>query len=1579
MEKQRRKTKLEKIVALFCIFVILQGYFSYFAQIAIAVNEALLGGEQEQSLNNEIQTSNEEQNVNEEQEQLLPSEETNSEEQAIEPSENEEQKVEENEEELIGEEGGNPFNGIIPEKSINENISEEQLSEENNTEANTEENSNEKQEENNDEEIEEQNLEPYIEPEVEVEVTSENSSIYKGYLYANATSELRYTTDYNTIDTLKIVGGKNMTKLTVEDEPDKMQLITDTKIGLLNQMYYRRTRISVEEFNKILGKEGKITIYSPEEEIIGYINSETEIENEEYVYTYQAQYNSVKFELENIKEDGNISIKNDKAIKESTDFNRNQISLFSAINTIAQANLYVGEEVRAKSGEGNIKLEETESRMEMDLDRETLSIEETNPLAIIVTLKTDAEKYDLFENPTIDIEFPSIVEEIDVTSMNLLYRNGLSIENWEVVTNAIGNKVLKISLSGAQLEYTPGAVQEGTTLVVYTDIETTKMMSDTSAAIKMTYTNKDTIRKAYSLEGKDSEDEIVNFVGRQGILRAATVKLENGETITSYDNNIESIKIDAEEQNITIKGEIVNNYENKIGNVSIIGRIPNIGNKDEKGNDLGSNFNTELVNGITTSGAVVDVYYSEEIDAQEDDESWSQDTSEISKYKSYKIVARENEMAKGEKIEFEYTVKMPIKVVYAGKSYGIYTVNYKLEEQIIKEDCKIGLYTEEKEIELDDLKENEIQKVEDEGNEEIQLTIGTQVCQPDKVLEEGDTVKERQILRYNVVVSNSSDKEIKNITLKCNAENSNMYYLETHYDEDWFDNYGEEDTDSYEDEELNDEDIDEELDDEDYDEFNDEELDDENTDEELDDEDDSLKGLLIGNYQEDTKKEHLFEEFKIDSLKPGESKSFTYQAIVLKDAEEVYGKIVISSDKINEFEVKTNKYKVDKAEVEVRIGSVAIESMKGETEALSDSIKDLYIVFKNITNHEIESVIVKIYLSQGLEINEYSLIGKDEDISYEIMKEEKNSVLIFKLNKLNINEEREIDISPKLEKFDVTREKNNVFAYAVVETDSSSYISNDYKIEVYQNNTAIDYTWEADFDGEVVKHGDKINYVLTIKNKGLTDACPLNARNIIPKGLRILSINCFDNSASIKKNDSEINFDYDLKGYTDISLLIETQVDQYLLSKNQNYIENKFNITGYNIEPIDTNIISYKVERVNLDTDEGLEKKNEIYTNKSEEFENNNSSNENNSSENMNNNDSNINYENNNITNEVANVKKYSIFGKVWLDKNKNGINDNEEKGIEKIEVLLFKANTDGGIDTSNIILNTNTDENGNYKFEEVEEGTYVVAFKYDNEIYNITKYQVKEAMSNENSDAISKRVIINNEQMIIGLTDVLKISNTGYESIDMGLIEKNEFDLSLEKKIDEIKVTNENGSKTYKFEKGLNEKIEIKSKYYKSSVLDITYKIIVKNEGEVNGYVNKIIDYLPEGMAIDLRKNEGWYINEDGNLYYNGLVGKEIKAGESEEITLIVRKELTEGAALKLLNSAEIVEYTNSLGNEDKDSIENNKNEKEDDYGQAILLVSVSTGKIVQYVIILLSMIIIVSLIIRIIIKKLKTKKIYK
>ena len=53
MEKKARKEILKKLIAVICVFVVLQSYFSYFAQIAIATSETVIGEVEETSNSDE--------------------------------------------------------------------------------------------------------------------------------------------------------------------------------------------------------------------------------------------------------------------------------------------------------------------------------------------------------------------------------------------------------------------------------------------------------------------------------------------------------------------------------------------------------------------------------------------------------------------------------------------------------------------------------------------------------------------------------------------------------------------------------------------------------------------------------------------------------------------------------------------------------------------------------------------------------------------------------------------------------------------------------------------------------------------------------------------------------------------------------------------------------------------------------------------------------------------------------------------------------------------------------------------------------------------------------------------------------------------------------------------------------------------------------------------------------------------------------------------------------------------------------------------------------------------------------------
>ncbi|PNZ09847.1 hypothetical protein CD118_10195, partial [Staphylococcus coagulans] len=64
----------------------------------------------------------------------------------------------------------------------------------------------------------------------------------------------------------------------------------------------------------------------------------------------------------------------------------------------------------------------------------------------------------------------------------------------------------------------------------------------------------------------------------------------------------------------------------------------------------------------------------------------------------------------------------------------------------------------------------------------------------------------------------------------------------------------------------------------------------------------------------------------------------------------------------------------------------------------------------------------------------------------------------------------------------------------------------------------------------------------------------------------------------------------------------------------------------------------------------------------------------------------------------------YSLGDKVWEDTNKNGIQDDGEKGIGDVKVTLT--------DKDGKVFETKTDESGNYKFEGLTNGDYTVKFE---------------------------------------------------------------------------------------------------------------------------------------------------------------------------------------------------------------------------------------------------------------------------
>ena len=98
--------------------------------------------------------------------------------------------------------------------------------------------------------------------------------------------------------------------------------------------------------------------------------------------------------------------------------------------------------------------------------------------------------------------------------------------------------------------------------------------------------------------------------------------------------------------------------------------------------------------------------------------------------------------------------------------------------------------------------------------------------------------------------------------------------------------------------------------------------------------------------------------------------------------------------------------------------------------------------------------------------------------------------------------------------------------------------------------------------------------------------------------------------------------------------------------------------------------------------------------------------------------------------------------------------------------------------------------------------------------------------------------------------------------------------------------------------------------------------------------------------------------------MYYTGLIDKQIKPGERKTIGLVLRYESNTIQSRTITNVAEIAESSNERL-KDKDSNVSNKEETEDDYGKVELLVTLSTGRVVNNMLIVIIAIVVISIVI--------------
>ena len=878
-----------------------------------------------------------------------------------------------------------------------------------------------------------------------------------------------------------------------------------------------------------------------------------------------------------------------------------------------------------------------------------------------------------------------------------------------------------------------------------------------------------------------------------------------------------------------------------------------------------------------------------------------------------------------------------IKVRYSNENEGLtYYQNLGNESQDI--DIKIDSIKNETLI-FEEIKDGEVAKennalidannfynVEQSSLQELisenAITVTSYAQVGDKILKDSDSVHEKEVIKYVVTLKNNSNTKIDNISVVGKVPDNTTYAtinMGTYHQEAY----------------------------------------------------DYIPDTNVKEYK-----------FPITSLEAGEEKTEFYEVIV-NDLGETIDEDNIENQ-INLL-IEGQQYKnitLDNVINKARISTDFKVYMNRDTK-LSFVY---YLHIKNLTNQSLKNVKIETTEFQKV-MNVQNTYLFDSNMANSVMGfgSIENGKFEGTIEELKPNEKKIVEIAIHTSNFpDEVNEYPLSMSAVVTMENGDEYYSNQARRNAYPEYVTAKIS--LDREGEKVKAGEELTYTLTIKNESKIKTT-VHIQDKLPEEVEGISLE-YDkyivDTGTEEEGEEETEYDIEAEAnlnYTiehekrDLSLKIvgKSDVDESLIIpagkelvitvkvKTKSLIKtvevtNYVQVSGIWIKSVTSNLSKFTLLAAYEETIPGTGDIDDTSGDKEEP------SNPQDPSTDPTNPDS------------PTDTRK-SISGMVWNDLNKDGKRDNGESGIKGIIVKLYNADTNLVMQKDNgDVQKVVTGNDGKYTFFDVPKGKYLVLFEFDTSKYSLTVYQELGVNKELNSDAILKNVSIDGVEKNVGLTDNLLVESEDLFNIDMGLTKNSVLDLSLEKGIREIKVTNSLGETVYSYNDVKLAKIEIDAKKVSGSSVVIKYAIKVKNEGDVEAYVDKVIDYLPDGLELAVNEDINWMKDENENLINTSLSKTVILPGETKELTLTVKKQMTNDSIGVVKNIAEIGGYTTAENLSDIDSKPENKISTEDDYSEAEIIVSIRTG-IVKYTIIGIIAILVLVLLIILINKKLISK----
>ena len=1373
--------------------------------------------------------------------------------------------------------------------------------------------------------------------------TSEDK-VSKGKIYANYNSEFPvYETEYKTQVKVNILTSEIFENLKITSEKE----VYKTAVGTSHEsagIMYKNVKFNYSQLVDILSAGGEIVLKNINNEILYVLNKDNVKAAEDC--TVNLQVEEVIVEINGVKRNGTIDFEFTKAIGKSNLDKKTFVKIDSVESKIKATAKYIGLEEEIELEEVSIikYFEETKTNATLKINKDSLAtIKSNGNVEFKIELNNNLLTSDLYVNPSFEIVLPTPVKTVNLQSINILHGGELKVKEFTTYKHDDESLRIKVDLEGAQTMFSASNMTNGTNIIINADLDVEDYTATRKDKVKMYYYNegvtfygsqtKWSISKPYTgaaiRETNGFAFDIVEYQGPTGLIAINAIKGYDDTTdiLRSIKQGeiLKTISRTADEKLATMEVAVLNNTDSDCNNVVLLGRIPFKGNRDIKtGKDLGTTIDSEMLDGILpnleSEQNTATVYYSENGNATKDlndpNNGWKKDIGTMLNIKSYLIVV-DGSLKSGDSLKYNYTFRIPKQLGYEQKMLGSFVAYYD---------------------EIDENYKRAVTTVADPVGLVTEVGAKLEVSMTSE-LAENEEVGEARYIKYKVKVDNVGSIDLDNVLIELKGLSYLNICQKTNAIDKGDDGY----------ESLPN-----------YNNYV------------------TIESLKAGESAERTlvvktkeRPENLEELHRADEgLFQDEAGYYYLNDLNEKEyIQEVPKDLYINPYASVTIGESTKAYTTNRIKNKLIDSTFDIQTTVYATNRTFETGEDISYVLNvvNISDEKVKNIKVENVMPKEFEFVEFY----DMFDVYEYEYDEETHILTFEIPELDANTNTKMRLT---------------YNIANMKDVDATQVVNQYRVKtknVDEKGTAIktelvgaklDVSQETSLINNEVLECDEFEIKYHFENKGRANSKEINIEVEMPEDLKIVKVSSkghdvirytidgnkikgtvegveFNHSASliiqtrshpldegekirdvqVKASATEDNIG-DL-GLTPIDIKIYDNPDRELTDDEKEQIkdDNTVKDTVANDDYLNDR------DKVNADTNNNNNNSN---TNNNNESNKPDSGNNNGSSDNSNNGSNNGGTNNNqnsgnnsNSSNQTDNgnqgttgekIKTYRIAGEVWKDENKDGVKDDSEDRLKQIKVSLYQGNSQ--------VKTSRTDSLGRYSFNDVKVGEYVVVFEYNGGLYVATTYKKSGIEENRNSDVMEV-------EEGKAVTNEINITNSD-QQVDLGLQQRNDFDLAIEKYISRA-VVNTNGKETVtEFDNASLEKLEIKSKELTNTTIKLEYKIVVANIGNVNGSVNIVKDYLPKTLRFDQKENPDWYINSDGVLCNDTLENTEIKPGQTKELKLVLNKVMTADNTGTIVNKVELSGVVNDDSLDDK--TENNVATQE-------MIVTVSTGRTVQ------------------------------